>query len=79
MEVSAGPGTGSSSTTIDASNTAEVFIQVLTPGVMFQSASGASYDQSEVPEPSTLSFVVIGLSGSCWENRKRASDDSDER
>jgi hypothetical protein len=44
----------------DASNTSNVFIDVLTPGATLSSASGTQYSSATAPEPS--SFVLMGCS-----------------
>jgi hypothetical protein len=44
----------------DASNTSNVFIDVLTPGATLTSASGAQY-ASSAPEPASFVLVSSGL------------------
>lgn len=47
---------------IDASNTVQNFIDVLTPGASFTSASGALYSQATTtPEPETVQLMASGL------------------
>ena len=46
---------------LNAMNTAETFIDILTPGASLQSASGSTYDRVSVPEPSTLALSVATL------------------
>lgn len=49
---------------VDAGNTVHSFIQVLTPGASFTSASGASYTPvTTTPEPGSLALVGTGLLG----------------
>jgi len=48
--------------TADFSSTARVFVDVLTPGASFVSASGATYARvASVPAPSTIGLVVAAL------------------
>lgn len=58
----------SGSFTADASNTAEVFFEILTPGATYQSASGTLYRSAPswatpVPEPQTYALMLAGLAG----------------
>lgn len=46
--------------TLDAGHTATVTVQVLTPGVSFVSASGATYSAAAVPEPATA-WLTLGV------------------
>jgi hypothetical protein len=56
------PNDPSASAYIDASNTVQNFIQVLTPGATFTSASGALYTQvTTTPEPATVQLTASGL------------------
>jgi hypothetical protein len=49
-------------TTVDAGSTANLYIQVLTPGVTFAAASGASYTApTAVPESGTIVWLTAGL------------------
>ena len=52
------PNSGSYTTTVDASNTALILVRVLTPGVTFSSASGATY---AAPEPGMFLPLAVGL------------------
>jgi len=47
------------SATGDASDTARTYITVLTPGASYTTASGATYDSANVPEP--RSFLLVGV------------------
>jgi hypothetical protein len=49
----------SSSATIDASDTSEAFINVLTPGATYTTASGVTY--ASIPEPHSLELVGMAL------------------
>jgi hypothetical protein len=56
----------SGSFTADASHTAEVFFEILTPGATYESASGAAYRSvpswaMPVPEPQTYALMLAGL------------------
>ncbi len=55
----------SDTTTVDASSTGNIYVQVLTPGVAFSSSSGATYQPatSAVPEPGTLPLLGTALLG----------------
>jgi hypothetical protein len=53
--------TATSDTTVDASDTGDISVEVLTPGVTFSSASGALY--RPVPEPPTVLLFCSGLMG----------------
>jgi hypothetical protein len=47
----------------DASNTNQIFIDVLTPGATITSASGVIYADTAVPEPATAGPVLLTLGG----------------
>jgi hypothetical protein len=52
------------STTVDGRSTARLYVKVLTPGVTFSAASGASYAlPTAVPEPGTLTLAMLGVFG----------------
>jgi len=55
----------SDTTTVDASSTGNIYVQVLTPDVTFSSASGATYQPttSAVPEPGTLPLIGAAMVG----------------
>jgi hypothetical protein len=55
--------TATSENIADASNTASISVQVLTPGVTFSSGSGALYLPTSVPEPPTFFLFGSGLMG----------------
>lgn len=60
------PTSKSGSFTADASNTAEVFFEILTPGATYESASGTVYRAapswtSPVPEAQTYALLLAGL------------------
>jgi hypothetical protein len=60
--------------TVDASDTGNISVEVLTPGVTFSSASGALY--RAVPEPPTLLLFcsgLMGLTGVSFSLKKRSS------
>jgi hypothetical protein len=49
---------------VDASNTNDIFIDVLTPGGTLSAASGVTYSSSTaVPEPSTAGLLLAGFAG----------------
>lgn len=55
-------GFPSSSGTIDASDTSEAFIDVLTPGATYTTASGVTYASiASIPEPKSFQLVGIAL------------------
>lgn len=56
------PGIGFDQATVNASDTARLFVQVLTPGATYSSASGTTYDAS-APEPASLALLGVGLLG----------------
>jgi hypothetical protein len=59
------------SATIDASDTANVYIAVLTPGASYTTASGFDYTApATVPEPSLLWLEVLALAG-LWVGTRR--------
>jgi hypothetical protein len=66
--------TASSENIADASNTASISVQVLTPGVTFSSGSGALYlPTSSVPEPPSFLLFGSGLMGlGILKRRRRA-------
>ncbi len=54
--------------TADASHTAEVFFEIMTPGATYVSSSGALYRSAPswatpVPEPQTYALMLAGLAG----------------
>jgi hypothetical protein len=60
---------------VDASNTAEVFVDVLTPGASFTSASGATYQVPESSGPAgqlAALLVVLGLRRSVGPRTQRS-------
>lgn len=63
------PAGGSYVTTVDAQNTARLYVNVLTPGVSFTSDSGAAYSAAAVPEPSAALLVLPAL-GALWARRR---------
>jgi hypothetical protein len=59
-----GPVGGSDATTADFSSTGRLFVDVLTPGASYTTASGRVYSStvtSAVPEPGTVGLVVLGV------------------
>jgi len=55
-------GPSSVTTTVDALNTAALSLEILTPGVTYQSESGTVYATSlPVPEPGTMALVTAGI------------------
>jgi hypothetical protein len=60
-------GLGSDNSVVDALNTSESSISILTPDVSYTTASGVSYDQplSTVPEPSSVWLLGAAL-GAIW-------------
>jgi PEP-CTERM motif len=67
----------SGSFTADASHTAEVFFEILTPGATYVSSSGDLYRSAPswatpVPEPSTYFLMLAGLAGVMLTARNRA-------
>jgi len=64
---------GVASATVDASDTANSYITVLTPGASYTTASGISYPSpSAVPEPKSLWLMVTAFSG-IWVGTRRRS------
>jgi hypothetical protein len=58
------PGGAPSSATVDASDTANSYITVLTPGASFTTASGIDYSApATVPEPNNLWLIVAAFGG----------------
>jgi hypothetical protein len=51
----------SDTTTVNASSTGNIYVDVLTPGVTFSSSSGATYQPTAVPEPGTLLLLGTAL------------------
>jgi hypothetical protein len=47
-------------TTVNANDTGTISVQVLTPGVTFSSASGATYEPAASPVPEPASLVLLG-------------------
>jgi hypothetical protein len=62
VSVFAGADGLGSSATADFSSTARVFVDVMTPGASFASASGATYARiASVPEPGTIALLFAAL------------------
>jgi hypothetical protein len=59
----------SSSATMDASDTSDAFINVLTPGASYTTASGTTY--ASIPEPAGLCLAAAGLLV-IWAARRRS-------
>ena len=54
-------GSGSYFATADASDTANTYITVLTPGATYTTASGATYTAPAVPEPASFWLLAMAL------------------
>jgi hypothetical protein len=72
----------SGSFTADASNTAEVFFEIMTPGATYVSSSGALYRSAPswatpVPEPQTYALMLAGLAGLSAMAKVRSRRDAD--
>jgi hypothetical protein len=63
---------GSESATADASDTGILDISVLTPGAIYTTASGVTYNApSAVPEPESIWLVLAAIAAICFRSRRR--------
>jgi hypothetical protein len=65
---------GGESAIVDASDTANAYITVLTPGASYTTASGASYaTPSAVPEPKSIWVLMVAAFAMAWLGTRRRS------
>jgi hypothetical protein len=57
---------------VDASNTNEIFIDVLTPGGTLAAASGVNYSSTSTPEPATGGLLLAGFAAVFTFRRRHA-------
>lgn len=70
------PNTGSYYMTVDAANTANLYLTILTPGVTFVSDSGAGYN---APEPSTVLLGLLPALFFLWRARRQSASSRQAR
>lgn len=70
-----GPNSGTYFITVDAEDTAALYVNVLTPGVTFNSDSGATFS---APEPATV-LLILPLLGAFLARLRWATDDESTR